>query len=890
MIGAFALSSCGFTGSSVPPRGSVANPRVLGEVQLEIGGSSNIAAQSYQADGNVILTRLIGSGSFDDIPHNKRVMQSTFEIKNTTNQALNNINLYAFYNSAYNQGGTAVSRLKDSVGTPIINPALAQAIKPTNGVRNNSGSIVTDLALSDIQYFLPSESQALEVETRAARTVLAADTILGYGFAVRNSQGGRIIEAGGIGQVTMAIELPLSLAQSTGLSGGALRFEIGTQPFARASRGPDETTAQAVSRAQAVGATELMLTGMDTDTVPAPLAGKRVKYPRFYNDQDVPEADIGTEGGYIKLGDARLDIDPATVASVTTFKLERLLSPPSPIPAGPFHFLSSFKVSANTPISSFQKSLNISIPVIDVTSDTNNITELHSWDGQQYIKESIGSIAPVFRIVKELPEISTTAPIRLPPISIKPPVNATAGANYTNTYMVARATKPDLVNSFNSTGGEFNGVYGMCSPGFMTLFGSCVPGINPPPKKTLLSLNAGNASLHCGEYVYKLCSYVTEERVRHEIVSAMDPDIVVAQEFWNDDCSTVPNDSDERRICSPLAIRPYPPYALQRNRILSPNIYDTRCAPNSLGGYECIGIRKSMFAFSAPSFEVSTGFSQVKSTITDYCLDDDHHGKDTGFFGQTIAILNPLGGIVPRFDLWNGHLATPSYNRAGKKCRADQINILYETYKASKERLLIVGDFNLDYGTSLDVDTSALRRLVTRYNTPIIENPQGSGKLVYMISDETEHTAFSVWGFPGKFDHVMSNFSDTLAGNKCTRHHFDGLDHSSTLCTLYGFDSGKTKGYFWGVDTFIEVPDGMQYSWNNVYRRGVQMPFVTRGLRVVHNLDLPDQVPAVVELDTGCLYAAKVSKLITIPVGGAFALGSDNSAMYKGAYPSPYCF
>jgi hypothetical protein len=624
---------------------------------------------------------------------------------------------------------------------------------------------------------------------------------------------------------------------------------------------------------------------------------------------------IGSAGGILTLGDAKVEVPAGAVAIPTTFTLEQQFAPPSPIPVGPYQFLSSFKFTTNG--SDFKKSLKLTIPAI-TPSSADDITELYSWDGQEYTKERIGGIGNNFELDLEpmdlnLPPASTGGlnTISASGITIKSQSNSI----YSKDYSVLRIKRPSLAALAAATGGEFNGVYIQCPEGKISYgFQGCVfanPQAVVQPlaaAKVFLSMNVGNASPYCStffgsnhDYVAKLCSYATEERVRNRI-NRIRPDLVTIQEFWNDDCFANPSDPANDRVCSASKSKIGTAYILQHNRILNPQIYDVRCASringHHIGGYECTGVRRATFAFDALSLAVSTNFPQAKAAIPNYCSDDDpSHGEDTGFFGQSILLLNPVGIDNSSFDLWNGHLASPApinpllfdFTPQGQLCRRDQISSLHEAYRTTRRKVLIAGDFNTEYDGTYPGD-GELRTLSTRFNTPVSTEPLATyGRLAYMVSDQNEYTGFSFPTQDRKYDHVLSNFTDTPSGNKCIRIENHGLDHRATQCYLYGFDSGQTKAAYQGLDGSLVNSTAILSSLGTVYRRGVAMPFSRVSGLYIHDVTIRSNLPSIVKLSLNCpLYSEDVSKLIVVSAGG-YALGSDNSQIYNGRYYSDYC-
>lgn len=127
------------------------------------------------------------------------------------------------------------------------------------------------------------------------------------------------------------------------------------------------------------------------------------------------------------------------------------------------------------------------------------------------------------------------------------------------------------------------------------------------------------------------------------------------------------------------------------------------------------------------------------------------------------------------------------------------------------------------------------------------------------------------------------------ANDKCKRKGVHGLDHYSTRCYLYGFDSGYTKAHYYGIDTSTQYGDSVLDSVAQVFRRGTKMPFVNNmGLSLVHTMTLPSNIPSMITLTIGCLYAQDVTRLIEVPIAG-LGLGAENTSRYTGQVYRPYC-
>lgn len=575
-------------------------------------------------------------------------------------------------------------------------------------------------------------------------------------------------------------------------------------------------------------------------------------------------------------------------------------APPAPIPA-PYSTVNTYRVTA--PQAAFaQANMEVVIPISNPENPDQVITELYKYENGVYVKEQIGGEGDKFRLF------------------INPETNPDGSLpnSFEGTYVVTKASVSDLKASFSATGGFFNGIYGECPEGTISSFGKCV---NAPtqlsgqainllnPGKNFISLNAGNTSSYCftafdpvgihpSNYNAKLCSFATEERVRNEIVNTRKPDLVTIQELWNGDCSTVSPDINLDRVCGPRLgiLRLTGGEVQQVKRLFPSSIYDTACAPLDAGGYECTAIRKSVFKFDTPSSEVASGVKSQIAATTDYCVDDTKQkGKDTGFFGTTISLVNPIGPRPTSFDVWNAHLATPfGFPRGNRNCRAQQITALRKAYLNSRRKVLIAGDFNTEFAEMVNnaypIDVAALRSLSTAFDTKVDYFP--AVKLSYMISNQTEITAFSgtvtlpLFGAVGLkygFDHVMSNFSDVVPGASCRRIAVKKLDHRSTQCALQGFDTGTVRTGLLVTDTSGQYPTEYVTTLINAYRKGAKLSWISWTGTTVHDVYIPDNVETQVEVNMNCMYATPASQIFSVQAN------ESTGTTLRQAVFRPYC-
>jgi hypothetical protein len=897
---ALALSSCGAgIGSSVPtittqPVGNHSTKtEVLGRVQISEDGTiqkletiqkPSLSAQAAYPDNAVTMTK-IDSYGYNDVSTNTRYSYSTFTVTNNTTEVLHNFGLYTFNQAPYGVGGTAFKSLKDASDQFITDPQAAQAIQAIQPLSFTTGTaqILTDKI--SYQGLTPTEAFQIDQGSRATVPPVLVDPksrVLEWGYSIRNAAGSADLQPGETGYMTFAVKRPVSIKNFvwTGV--------FATLPQNRVTRAPGETTASAVARANAVGATELMLTGTDTDTAPTPLVGKRVKYPMIYTDQDVPEADIGPDGGYVKLGRAVVLVPKNSLTGTATVSIKQLASPPQTLPGG-LQPNTQYEVSSG--VAKPEKPFVFMIPF---TKQTGAVNETFQWKDSKYTSIRLGTNNDTFVIFSK--DFST--------------VN---GNIFSNTYAVGSQAQTNLQTSCLSNGGTWNSIYcrpapnpnppAITSASQPTTLGSSKSVVfqslsSNPKKYRVLSYQAGNADqFGCGaRYTVKLCSF-SFEKVASEEIANTNPDIIAVQEVWNDHCSfrepvyTPPSGTTGTQYTDmllflrdtfgielppmyiPLAPADEPfanfvcsstidnmPEQHQINRIVNSSEYDIRCTMAKQGsdgkwydGYECIAIKKSLFEFTDLS---------GAPTVVDHFI-KDVSSNDTGFQVETIKLkssVGPYSRIYPnenanKFDVANAHLRAPPYIFD----RESQLIQLENRYRNLNEKSIILGDFNTNPVQLLflnDPGGRKMNELVSRKSTPVDSARATPPKLWYSIDDD-EDTAFccpiiggTLFGWQ-RLDHVISNFADGNCSRSAAR---EGFDHLYTICNLTGFDSATAYS---SVSAFDTSPNQIgKYPISTipkVFRRGVRLDYAKwqaqgNGRKVY----IPDGSPAYVFLDTLC--------------------------------------
>lgn len=564
-------------------------------------------------------------------------------------------------------------------------------------------------------------------------------------------------------------------------------------------------------------------------------------------------ATLSTSGGVVQLDQATLEIPAGVLTSDTNVVLTKLSLPPSPVPA-PFSTVGVYRLQINT--QQLQDNVRLTLPIANNASTNTPVEELYEWSGGKYQKRSIGGEDGKFTVYLNGQDISNN--------------------QLDLSFVVVRASESQLSASFATSGGVFNGLYGECPVGMTPYFGSCIVAgmqqntITPQALVStikLFSFNAGNVSPTCADYVSKLCTY-TSEQAAIDIIKNANADILLLQEVWNNECGSFASKPDKNldRVCGPKRKT-----NRQDQRLVNSLDYDTRCAPLSQGGYECIALRKTKFVFAALS-------PQAAAFTNPVCEGDNARGKDTGFFVQTVKMLSPLGSVPISFDVLNAHLASPAPT-AGQNsnipCRNLQIYAVINTYKNTNHRLLIGGDFNTEYhGTG--TDASALRNLGAPFNAKIDAYP--AVRLTYMVDDTTQLTSWNIVANRA-YDHVLSNFTDVLNGSPCIRGGRQiGFDHRTTSCKLVGFDTGIAKTGLLVTDTTGSRPQEFVSVIIRAARKGAKIPFATYKTdgsgAYMYEVVLPSSLTFQLDLDMNCIY---------MPHGYVFATtepGNSTSAGY----------
>jgi len=270
--------------------------KVLGTVKVTIdeGNSSEVIFipntslqnQTVIADNNVIPQLTVNGvcKGVNNAQNTYRIGACTFELLNNTTQPYSNLAQY-FVGNPNRIGGTTFTELKTSAGALITDASMARSMLPSapaDTVLDSNGQVKFLYSASDFQVLTPAEARQLTLESVA----VGGDPnsrVLEYGARVRAADGGRTLLPGSKGTMTIGWKRPW-LGDQT-IRQWQYTMILAVDPTGRITRAPGETTASAVARAQAVGATEVGFVGIDSDVAPVALKTVRNCDPLFYVGQ-----------------------------------------------------------------------------------------------------------------------------------------------------------------------------------------------------------------------------------------------------------------------------------------------------------------------------------------------------------------------------------------------------------------------------------------------------------------------------------------------------------------------------------------------------------------------------------------------------------------------------
>ena len=805
--------------------------------------------------------------------------------------------MYADNRSAENVGGTSLSSIRRADDTQITDVTIARGMLPSAGLTLNNGIFSLNPAEADFQAFRSTEAYNLEVAAKALGLLIPNDEVLEYGFTIRSASGDRTLVPGELGVVTVGLRFPLQSIIANTPRKWVMYLTYATDSFTRITRDKEESTAAAVARSSApVNATEGALIGADTD-VATPRNTVRLLRLKTFTDPANAPVTVGSVGGVVSLGLAKLEVPAGAVPANTSFAIEKLNALPAPLPTGEemgrisdARVVSGYRLRSS--IAKFQDYIKFTVPIdVPATIPGDQLTtELYVWDGTKYDKVRIGSDDRSFEYTNYQMLGSSSGSL----------------ANVTD-FLVVRAPTSSVSPACTAGGGTWNGIY--CQGGVGAL--ALRENRNTTLNQKVLSINVGNTDTnYCGLYLVKLCSYADEQKIGRYIAS-QNADIIALQETWHNQCFFV-DTGDRDRLCS-RATATLPGFGKQMERLLLTNQgYDTRCSPTVsfpnepatsnkkiVNGFECIAIRKTLFEFTTAAGSSPATIQppcETKPTGTYFV------GSDTGSQVETIrpktfVYRDPitasdltLAQQAVEFDVVNSHLAT-SIPLA--TCTDLQITAISQRYfdlrpnliRPLGKRLLLLGDYNRTYGNQSEAPFQTFAPFQAALNLATIEPPNATDprrRIAYLLSNPNEFTAsFLGVQFAG-FDHVSSNFLE-LAGTGCVRgNRTANMDHNPTFCTLKGIDAGWTRGLIvynqTNVDgTITQVPE---LNFMSARKYGVELTYVktrqyvnTSGLHTV--IGLSDAGPVILEFRR-CKVTGPVNfeSQFEVGSGGSVSFGS----------------
>jgi hypothetical protein len=212
--------------------------------------ASGIGSQAINLAGlNVAFGSPIHS-IIDDVNSNTRVINARIPVTNRGNTTINNLTLVALSQNGQSLGGTALKQIFNAASpTPasLSDGNIAQDVKPGHAVTTD---FVLDNNNADLQAFESSEIAALQSSARSQGRIGMSDTLLQYGFVVRNGSK-RALAAGESGTVTISMRVPKSDAAFEP-NRFVMSFLAIDEDQTRVTRSLDETPANAIARAAAI--------------------------------------------------------------------------------------------------------------------------------------------------------------------------------------------------------------------------------------------------------------------------------------------------------------------------------------------------------------------------------------------------------------------------------------------------------------------------------------------------------------------------------------------------------------------------------------------------------------------------------------------------------------
>ncbi len=302
---------------------------VFGTLELNLeAGQSLKQAKTLIADNKLEFS----SSAFSTVDvGSSRYINAVFSVKNISGASLKNITLYAYNNLSDTTnpslGGSAVKKLDNFAAQRITDSSVAQSIKPAHGV-TSTGSV--DANRADFQAFTGSEVASLQSEARVANQIGNTDSLLEYGFVVRNGNT-RTLGNNQTGSVTIGLKLP-RFDQNLEPYKFVMTFVLASMTNTRVTRDQSETTAQAQTRAldftDRSNPTEIALVGSDSDTANCSNCSTiRIGNPVVSTSGTayLETLNVPTNFAASVISDTQVDLSWTAVSGATGYTLERAI-------------------------------------------------------------------------------------------------------------------------------------------------------------------------------------------------------------------------------------------------------------------------------------------------------------------------------------------------------------------------------------------------------------------------------------------------------------------------------------------------------------------------------------------------------------------------------------
>jgi hypothetical protein len=249
------------------PSSDVSDVNVLGVATLDISAATPLSSQALVPE---LRFSLLDSQLLDG--DGVRVRQLTLEVQNDSERNLSNLTFYSLQ-TANTFSASNVSNLRDVLGTPLTDEALAQSIIPVHG---QSSFGVIDPALADMQAFNEDDQARVQGLLADAYPDTADDfVVLARGFVASNSSGqqNRAIAAGETGIITIAVQYPFDVGSPAGYPDVfTLSFAFVDEPTPRFTQGLGESNADFLDRLESYGGVPAgsQIVASDPDDPPNP--------------------------------------------------------------------------------------------------------------------------------------------------------------------------------------------------------------------------------------------------------------------------------------------------------------------------------------------------------------------------------------------------------------------------------------------------------------------------------------------------------------------------------------------------------------------------------------------------------------------------------------------